>query len=110
MERTFSFEDRAMVPTTHGFTNAIPSAGSISTTVTTSGIDERSGASQDVPSEPSRKYEQVRMKYASESERRNPNRSASVPPNAARNQTNPPNSPVKLPAWATGNFSVSFEC
>ena len=39
MERTFSFDARAVVPTTLGFTSAMPSAGSASTNVarTTSG-------------------------------------------------------------------------
>ena len=109
MERTFSFEARAVVPTTHGFTSAIPSAGSISTTATstTKGTAARKGAIQLDPSEPKIKYEQVKIKYASDSDLRNPKRSASVPPNAARNHTNPPNNPVKLPACSTGKFNVS---
>ncbi len=109
MDRTFSFDARAVVPTTHGFTSAIPSAGSMSTTVTstTNGTAPRKGAIQLDPSDPKIKYEQLRMKYASESDLRNPRRSASVPPNAARNHTNPPNNPVRLPACSTGKFSVS---
>jgi len=64
MERTFSFEARAVVPTTQGFTSAIPSAGSISTNPTSNhnGTAERTGAIHEEPSEPSRKYEQLRMK------------------------------------------------
>src|SRR5579863_10075778 len=109
MDRTFSLDARAVVPTTHGFTRATPSAGSISTTVTstTKGTAARNGAIQLDPSDPKIKYEQLRMKYASESDLRNPKRSASVPPNAARNHTRPPNSPVKLPACSTGKFNVS---
>src|ERR1700733_7531579 len=102
MERTFSFDARAVVPTTHGFTSAIPSAGSISTTATstTKGTAARNGAIQLDPNEP-------KIKYESDSDLRNPRRSASVPPNAARNHTNPPNNPVKLPACSTGKFNVS---
>src|SRR6202030_2046520 len=102
MERTFSFEARAVVPTTQGLTSAIPSAGSIRTKPTSnhSGTAARTGASHDEPSEPSRKYEPLRMKYASESDRRKPKRSAKVPPNAARNHTRPPNNPVKRVAFA----------
>ena len=49
MERTFSLEALAVVPTTHGFTSETPSAGSIRTNVTStpSGIALRTGASQD---------------------------------------------------------------
>src|ERR1700730_14067116 len=109
MERTFSFEARAVVPTTQGFTSAMPSAGSINTRPTSnhSGTAARTGASHDEPSEPSRKYEPLKMKYANESERRNPRRSAKVPPNAARNHTRPPNNPVKLLACAAGKLRVS---
>ena len=57
MERTFSFDARAVVPTTLGLTSATPSAGSASTKVTsrTSGTASRTGAIHDEPSEPSRK-------------------------------------------------------
>src|ERR1700676_1451993 len=110
MERTFSFDARAVVPTTQGLTSAIPNAGSINTKLTSnhSGTEAPTGASHDETSEPSRKYEPLRMKYASDSDRRKPRRSASVPPNAARNQTRPPNKPVRLLACSTGKFSVSF--
>src|SRR3977135_1997893 len=109
MERTFSFEARAVVPTTQGLPSAIPSAGSISTKPTSnpSGTAARPGVSHDEPSDPRRKYEPLRMKYASESDRRKPKRSANVPPNAARNHTRPPNNPVKLLACAAGKLRVS---
>ena len=59
MERTFSCDARAVVPTTLGFTKAIPSAGSIRTKITNpvSGKTLRTGANHGDPSEPSRKYE-----------------------------------------------------
>src|ERR1700722_6968891 len=109
MERTFSFEARAVVPTTQGLTSAIPSAGNINTKPTSnhSGNAARIGASHDDPNEPSRKYEQLKIKYASESDRLKPRRSARVPPNAARNHTRPPNNPVRLVACAAGKLSVS---
>src|SRR6202020_2485813 len=110
MERTFSFDDRAMVPTTQGLTSAMPNAGSINTNATraTSGTAARRGAIHADPKDPSKKYAHVRMKYAREREPRKPRRYASVPPNAARNHTSPPNRPVKLLACSTGKFSVSF--
>src|ERR1700678_1701795 len=109
MERTFSFQARPVVPTTHGFPSAIPSAGSISTpaTSTTKGTAARKGAIQLDPSEPKIKYEPVKIKYATDSDLRNPKRSASVTPNAPRNRTKPPNNPVTLPACSTGKFNVS---
>src|ERR1700693_1398275 len=109
MERTFSFDARAVVPTTQGLTKAIPSAGSISTNPTSNhnGTAARTGASHEEPSDPSRKYEPLKMKYASDSDRRKPKRSANVPPNAARNHTRPPNNPVRLLACAAGKLSVS---
>src|ERR1700675_2687202 len=109
MERTFSFDEIAVVPTTQGLTSATPSAGSINTKPTSnhSGTAARTGASHDEPSDPIRKYEPLRIKYASESERRKPRRSAKVPPNAARNHTRPPNNPVRLVACAAGKLSVS---
>src|ERR1700694_1933830 len=109
MERTFSSDARAVVPTTQGLTSAIPNAGSINTKPTSnhSGTAARTGASHDEPSEPNRKYEPLKMKYASESDRRKPKRSANVPPNAARTNTRPPNKPVKLLACAAGKLSVS---
>src|SRR6202140_4442297 len=109
MERTFSLDESAVLPTTQGLTSAIPSAGSINTKPTSNhrGTAARTGPSHDEPSDPSRKYEQLKMKYASESERRKPSRSASVPPNAARNHTSPPNNPVRLVACAAGKLNVS---
>src|ERR1700682_2111030 len=109
MDRTFSLEARAVVPTTQGFTSAIPSAGSINTKPTSNhrGTASRTGESQDEPSEPSRKYAPLKIKYASESDRRNPRRSANVPPNAARNHTSPPKRPVRLLACAAGKLKVS---
>src|SRR5580658_730465 len=109
MDRTFSRDARAVVPTTHGFTSAIPSAGSISTIVTstTRGTAARNGAIQLDASDPKIKYEQLKMKYARDSDLRNPRRSATVAPNAARNHTSPPNNPVRLVACSTGKFSVS---
>src|ERR1700692_3365310 len=109
MDRTFSFDESAVVPTTQGLTSAIPSAGSINTKPTSnhSGTAARTGESHDEPSEPSRKYEPLKMKYASESDRRKPRRSAKVPPNAARKHTSPPNNPVRLLACAAGKLSVS---
>src|SRR5450432_407917 len=106
MERTFSFEARAVVPTTQGFTNATPSAGRVSTNPTSShsGTALRTGESHGDPSDPSSKYDALKIKYASERERRNPRRSASVPPNAARNHTSPPNNPVRLPACSAGKL------
>ena len=64
MERTFSLEARAVVPTTHGFTSETPSAGSIRTNVTStpSGMALRTGASQGDPIDPKRKYEQLRIR------------------------------------------------
>src|ERR1700719_1365741 len=111
MVRTFSFDARAVVPTTQGLTNAIPSAGSINTKPTSnhSGTAARTGASHGEPSEPSKKYEPLKMRYASESDRRKPKRSAKVPPNAARNHTRPPNNPVRLLACAAGKLSVSCQ-
>ena len=59
MERTFSFDARAVVPTTQGFTSATPSAGSIkmnSTNNVSGDTALRTGASHpDAPIEPSRK-------------------------------------------------------
>ena len=57
MERTFSFEARAVVPTTQGFTSETPRAGSIrmSVTSTTRGMALRTGASHGEPMEPSKK-------------------------------------------------------
>ena len=64
MERTFSLEARAVVPTTEGFTSAMPSAGSIriSVTSTTRGMALRTGASHGEPIEPSRKYEMDKIR------------------------------------------------
>ncbi len=57
MDRTFSEEARAVVPTTHGFTSAIPSAGSMRTKTTShrSGTASRTGPIQDALIDPSRK-------------------------------------------------------
>ncbi len=57
MERTFSFDECAVVPTTVGFTSATPNAGSASTSATStpSGTVCRTGASHGDPSDPSRK-------------------------------------------------------
>src|SRR6266566_2226547 len=66
MERTFSLDARAVVPTTQGLTSAMPRAGSINTraTSTPSGMALRIGASQDAPRDPSKKYEQLRIRQA----------------------------------------------
>ncbi len=57
MERTFSLEARAVVPTTQGFTMEMPSAGRIrmNPTKNTGGIAALTGASHGAPMEPSRK-------------------------------------------------------
>ena len=57
MERTFSLEARAVVPTTLGFTSAIPNAGNIRTNANNpvSGTAARIGTIQEAPSEPSKK-------------------------------------------------------
>jgi len=47
------------------------------------------------------------MRYAIESARRNPNRSAAAPPKMARNQTMPPNIPVKVPVCWVEKFNFS---
>ena len=57
MERTFSFEARAVVPTTQGFTIEMPSAGRMRMQPTNnpSGTALRTGASQDAAIDPMRK-------------------------------------------------------
>ena len=57
MERTFSFEARAVVPTTEGLTSAMPSAGRMrmKPTNSPSGTALRMGASQGAPMDPMRK-------------------------------------------------------
>jgi hypothetical protein len=64
LERTFSLDARAVVPTTAGLTIAIPSAGNIKINATnaTSGTAFRTGASHGAAIEPSRKYEQARIR------------------------------------------------
>src|SRR5450432_257621 len=51
-------------PTTQGFTSATPNAGRVSTNPTSShsGTALRTGESHDDPSDPSRKYERLKMK------------------------------------------------
>src|SRR5947207_685233 len=109
IDLTFSWDERAVVPTTHGLTSAIPSAGSINTTVTstTNGTALRMGAIHGAPIEPSKKYDPDKTKYAKESARRNPSRSAIAPPKIARNHTNPPKSPARLVARSVGKLSAS---
>jgi hypothetical protein len=57
MERTFSLEARAVVPTTQGLTIEMPSAGRIRMQPTNnpSGTALRTGASQGAPIDPIRK-------------------------------------------------------
>src|SRR5260370_10066467 len=107
MDRTFSFEARAVVPTTHGFTSETPNAGKIRMNPTNnhSGTASRTGASHGEPMEPRRKYAPLKIRYASDSARRNPSQSAAVPPKIARNHTIPPNIPGSGPAFSAGQFS-----
>src|SRR5882672_622038 len=100
MERTFSLEARAVVPTTLGLTSATPSAGRnrITPTSSQSGTTVRTGASHGAAIDPTRKYEQVRMKYASDSARRKPKRSAIAPPKIAITQTPAPKKPPRADA------------
>src|SRR4029077_7701444 len=99
MERTFSLEARAVVPTTLGLTSEVPSAGNRSTMATNShkGMAFRMGLSHGAPIEPRRKYAQLRMSEASERALLKPNQSAPVQPKMARNQTAPPNIPASVP-------------
>ena len=109
MERTFSLEARAVVPTTQGFTRETPSAGRMRMKPTNklSGTALRTGASQDAPIEPIRKYAAARMRYAIDRARRNPSRSAAAPPKMARNHTMPPKMPVSVPVCSTEKFRRS---
>src|SRR5215813_6910408 len=100
MERTFSLDARAVVPTTLGLTNATPNAGRkrMTPAIQTNGRTLRTGASHGAAIEPTKKYEHVRMKYASDRARRKPKRSASAPPKIAITQTAPPKMPPRLAA------------
>src|SRR5712672_3335746 len=108
-ERTFSFEERAVVPTTQGFTRATPRAGRIKMNATsvTRGMLLRKGASQGELIDPNTKYAKLKIRYAMESARRKPRRSANAPPPIARNQTQPPNIPVRLLARSTSKCKPS---
>src|SRR5713101_3893604 len=110
MDRTFSFDARAVVPTTHGFTSEIPNAGNIRMKPTNNhnGTASRTGASHGEPMEPRRKYATLKIKYASDSALRIPGQSAAVPPKIARNHTMPPNKPVSVPVCSVGKFSFSW--
>jgi hypothetical protein len=63
-ERTLSFEARAVVPTTEGFTMATPRAGSIRTIVTSDVRDmlPRTEASHGDARDPIKKYAPLRIK------------------------------------------------
>jgi len=72
-----------------------------------SGTAFRTGASQDAPMEPIKKYAAARRKYAVARARRKPRRSATAPPKIARNHTMPPNMPVRVPVCSVEKFSRS---
>src|SRR6267154_2346797 len=62
------------------------------------------GAGQGAPMEPMRKYAAAKMRYATESARRKPSRSAAAPPKIARNHTMPPKMPVRVPVCSVEKF------
>ena len=110
MERTFSFEARAVVPTTQGLTSDTPERGKNQDE--SDKQPERHGiAHRSQPRRADRSDQKIgnasRMRYAIERARRKPSRSAAAPPKIARNHTMPPKMPVSVPVCSVEKFSFS---